>query len=102
MFTCSKSNFTTRMLAITLGFALTISLSPLLTTAYLQGPAGSTVQALPEVLTNEHILKMLKDGIASEIIVAKINATPTRFDTSPSTIQKLKEAGVRSEERRVG
>jgi hypothetical protein len=37
---------------------------------------------------------MFKDGIASEIIVAKIKASSTSFDTSPSTIQKLKEEGM--------
>ena len=83
-----------RILAIAIAFALTISLSPLLSTVYLQTPAVSTPQVVSELLTNDSVLKMLKDGIASEIIVAKIKASPTSFDTSPSSIQKLKADGV--------
>jgi hypothetical protein len=79
---------------LTLGFALAISLGPLLGTASLQAPAGSGVRVLSEALTNDDVLKMSKDGIASEIIVAKIKASPTSFDTSPLTIQKLKQDGI--------
>jgi len=93
MFKHNGDNSLTRILALTLGFALTISLGPLLSTASLQVPAG-TIPAATEVLTNEHVLRMLRDGIASEIIVAKIKASTTHFDTSPSTIQTLKENGM--------
>ena len=94
MFISTKGNSATRVLAITLCLGLTVSLSALPSTAYLQAPAGSTQQVATEPLTNDQILKMLKDGIASEIIVAKIKSSPTSFDTSPSTIQKLKEDGL--------
>jgi hypothetical protein len=90
----NKSSPGLRILAIAIAFALTISLSPLLSTVYLQTPAESTPQVVSELLTNDSVLKMLKDGIASEIIVAKIKASPTSFDTSPSTIQKLKADGA--------
>lgn len=93
MFTRTTGNSVTRILALTIVFALTISLSPLMSTVYLQEPVGSTPQST-ELLTNEHILKMFKDGIGSEIIIAKINTSKGRFDTSPSTIQRLKEAGL--------
>lgn len=93
MFACNKG-YSARILPITLALALTISLSPVLSTAYLQTPAESSQQAATDPLTNDHILKMFKDGIASEIIVAKIKASSTNFETSPSTIQKLKEDGV--------
>ena len=89
----NKSGSGIRTLAIGIAFALTISLSPLVSTAYLQAPVVTTPQEV-SVLTNDGILKMLKDGIASEIIVAKIKSSPTSFDTSPSTIQQLKAAGV--------
>jgi hypothetical protein len=94
MFFFNQGNSVNRILALTLGFALTISLSPLLSTAYLQVPAGSSLPAVNDVLTNDHVLKMSKDGIAPEVIIAKINSSTGRFDTSPSTIPKLKEAGL--------
>ena len=94
MFTFNRGNVLTRLLAFTVGLALAISLGPLLGTAYLQVPAGSGVHVLTEVLTNDDVLKMFKDGIASELIVAKIKASATSFDTSPSTMQKLKEGGM--------
>lgn len=93
MFTFNKGT-PVRILALTIGFALTISLSPHLSTAYLQVPTGSGIQVLSEVLTNDDVVKMFKDGIASEIIVAKIKASMTSFDTSPLTIQKLKQDGI--------
>lgn len=93
MFTNIKRNSVARILALTVGFAITISLSPLLSTAYVQSPAPST-RVVSEVLTNDQVLKMFKDGIASEIIVAKIKASSTSFDTSPATLQKLKEDGI--------
>ena len=93
MFTYNTRKSLARILALTLGFALTISLSPLLSTAYVQSPAASA-PVVSEVLTNDQVLKMFKDGIASEIIVAKIKASPSSFETSPATLQKLKEDGV--------
>lgn len=94
MFRFNKSKSVTRILALTVGLALTISLSPLLSTAHLQEQAATSLPVLSEVLTNVDVLKMFKDGIVSEIIVAKIKSSPSSFDTSPSTIQKLKEDGL--------
>lgn len=37
---------------------------------------------------------MVKSGLASEIIVAKIKNSDCKFDTSPSALKDLKEAGV--------
>jgi len=45
-------------------------------------------------LTNKDVLEMLKVGLATEIIVAKIKTSPTRFDTSAATLAELKEAKV--------
>lgn len=94
MFTRNKTNSVARLLALSICVALTFSLSPLLSTAHLQEPSGSGIQSVTEVLTNENIVQMFKDGIVPEIIIAKIKASPTNFDTSPATLQKLKEAGV--------
>jgi len=93
MSTYRKGKSVTRTLALTVAFALTVSLSPLLGTAHLQ-EVTATPQGVTDALTNDHVLTMVKDGIVGEIIVAKIKASSTNFDTSPATLQKLKEAGV--------
>jgi hypothetical protein len=48
----------------------------------------------PAVLTNETVVKMLKDGLAETIVIAKIKASETRFDTSAEAMNQLKQAGV--------
>jgi hypothetical protein len=53
MFKSNRDNTLTRILVITLGFALTISLSPLLSTAHLQAPAGNSLPVISDVLTND-------------------------------------------------
>jgi hypothetical protein len=45
-------------------------------------------------LTNKDVQDMVKSGLAPEIIVAKIRASATNFDTSPAALQELKTAGV--------
>lgn len=45
-------------------------------------------------LSNDDVVAMVKSGLASEIIVAKIKNSDCRFDTSPSALKDLKEAGV--------
>jgi hypothetical protein len=45
-------------------------------------------------LTNANILKMHGMRLSSDIIVAKIQSSPCEFETSPATLQKLKQAGV--------
>lgn len=45
-------------------------------------------------LTNKDVLEMLRVGLATEIIVAKIKSSPTKFDTSAATLAELKEAKV--------
>lgn len=52
-------------------------------------PAASS-----DELTNSIVIMMLKDGLSPEIVIAKIKTSRTRFDTSPETMQALKEAGV--------
>ena len=46
------------------------------------------------VLTNKDVLEMLRAGLATEIIVAKIRSSPSKFDTSATTLAELKEAKV--------
>jgi hypothetical protein len=45
-------------------------------------------------LKNQDILDMLKAGITSEIIIAKIKASKCAFDISATTLQELKAAGA--------
>ncbi len=45
-------------------------------------------------LTNSAIVGMVKAGIGAEIIVAKIKTATCSFDTSPTALKELKDAGV--------
>ena len=50
--------------------------------------------AATEVLGNGDVIAMAKAGLPAEVIVAKINASETAFDTSVATLISLSEAGV--------
>lgn len=45
-------------------------------------------------LTNSDVLGMVKAGIGTEIIVAKIKTATCSFDTSPAALKELNDAGV--------
>lgn len=45
-------------------------------------------------LNNNDVVGMVKAGIGSEIIVAKIKSSSCAFDTSPATLKQLKDDGV--------
>jgi hypothetical protein len=45
-------------------------------------------------LTNNDVVEMIKAGLSADIVVAKIKASSSKFDTSPSALQQLKSAGV--------
>jgi S1-C subfamily serine protease len=51
----------------------------------------------PQPLTNDDIVGLIKAGISSAVVAAKIAASPSRFDTSPVALQELKAAGVPDE-----
>jgi len=46
------------------------------------------------VLTNADVLMMLKMGLSSEVIIAKIKVSNCSFDTSPTALQELKQANA--------
>lgn len=46
------------------------------------------------VVTNADVLMMLKMGLSSEVIVAKIKVSNCKFDTSPASLQELKKANA--------
>ncbi|HEV7857848.1 MAG TPA: hypothetical protein VGO91_04295 [Pyrinomonadaceae bacterium] len=57
-------------------------------------PAIQQTQTAASPLTNKDVQDMVKSGLAPQIIVAKIKASATNFDTSPAALQELKTAGV--------
>lgn len=50
--------------------------------------------AAQEVLTNENVLQLLEAGLPAEAIVAKIKATPGKFDLSTNKLIELKNKRV--------
>jgi hypothetical protein len=60
----------------------------------LQQSAQTQTQTAPAELTNKDVLDMVRSGLATEIIVAKIKASPGKFDTSAATMADLKAANV--------
>jgi hypothetical protein len=55
-------------------------------------PIAST--SVPEVLTNESVVDMVNAGLDESVILAKIAATPARFDTRTDALIELKRAAV--------
>lgn len=53
--------------------------------------------AQTETLTNAIVIEMSKVGLVKEIILKKINETPTSFDISANALIELKKAGVADE-----
>lgn len=47
-----------------------------------------------KLLTNDDVLQMLKAGLPADVITAKIKNTGGTFDTSPSALKALKDAGA--------
>jgi hypothetical protein len=45
-------------------------------------------------LTNKDIVGMLKAGLTSDVVIAKIRSSPNLFDTSPAALAELKTANV--------
>lgn len=62
-----------------------------------QDPNAAKSQPAPPAspaLTNKDVLDMMKAGLATDIIVAKIKSSATNFDTSPTALAELKAANV--------
>lgn len=72
---------------------VTANFIPFLATARPQTSVNSSQQE-QTALTNQDVLEMLKSGLSSEIVVAKIKTSPSKFDTSPAALQELKTANV--------
>jgi hypothetical protein len=49
---------------------------------------------IPNALTNQDVVGMLKAGLTQELVIAKIKVSSCHFDTSPVTLEQLKAADV--------
>jgi hypothetical protein len=58
----------------------------------LQAPSQNQTQAAD--LTNKDVIDMVRSGLSTEIIVAKIRSSPSRFDTSAPTLAELKADNI--------
>jgi len=57
--------------------------------------AATSTQSKAEVsLNNSDVVGMVKAGISAEIIIAKIKTASCSFETSPTALKELKDAGV--------
>jgi hypothetical protein len=55
---------------------------------------SQTASSNKEVLTNQDVIELLKVGMSSEVVAAKIKTSTCKFDTSPTALKELKSAGV--------
>lgn len=68
---------------------------PILGLAALALATAAQAQTAPaEVLTNDSVLALSAAGLPDEVLVAKIKASPVKFDTSTATILDLKQKGL--------
>jgi hypothetical protein len=70
------------------------NLSSVLSVSARQSSASQQEQQEQAPLTNKDVLEMLKAGLSQEVLLAKIKASPSRFDTSPAALQELKNEHV--------
>jgi hypothetical protein len=68
-------------------FLVLFSTAPLRLTA-------QDAKASQKALTNQDVVDLVKTGLSPEIILAKIRASTSQFDTSTAGLKKLKDAGV--------
>jgi hypothetical protein len=57
-------------------------------------PHGQAANTAQNPLANKDILEMHRAGLSPEVIIAKIKAGPSKFDTSPAAMKDLKSAGI--------
>ena len=56
--------------------------------------AGARVACADELLRNADVIDLVKARLADDLIIEKIQATSTRFDTSAKALVRLRSAGV--------
>jgi len=57
-------------------------------------PPAAKKAAAPAAMTNQDVIRLVKAKVSDDLVVAKINQSKTRFDTSVDALVALKEAGV--------
>lgn len=72
--------------------ASTLGLAPLMGLSQQSTPREQTTAGTP--LKNEDVVSLIKAGLSPEVVRAKIEASPCRFDISPASLKDLKAAGV--------
>jgi hypothetical protein len=78
-----------RIPSISLSFLIAISFISLGSMAN-----SAFAQTVQEQLNNQSIVEMVKSGLSTEIIIAKIKSAKSDFDTSSKALQDLKKEGV--------
>jgi hypothetical protein len=68
----------------------------LLAALFIPAAAQESPEAIPR-LTNKEIVGMVKAGLSSDVIVAKIKVSRCNFDTAPSILAELKQGGAPDE-----
>lgn len=56
--------------------------------------AAQDAKATQKALTNQDVVDLVKTGLSSDIVVAKIRTSTCQFDTSTAGLKGLKDAGV--------
>ncbi|OKS88199.1 hypothetical protein [Mucilaginibacter polytrichastri] len=62
--------------------------------SYAQTKSKKATSASAEVLTNASLISLHKAGLDDEVIISKIETSPTNFDVSTDRLIDLKNAGV--------
>ena len=73
---------------------LMLTLTTFVTAASVPRFQDSVQGSIQAELTNKDVIDMIKAGLGVEVVLAKIRATPSRFDTSPAVLAELKTAGI--------
>jgi hypothetical protein len=71
-----------------------LKLRVIILTLALSLPYTVFAQQPTKPLTNTDVIGMVKAGLASEVVVAKIKSSLCGFDTSPDVLEHLKKTGV--------
>ncbi len=66
----------------------------LLTSSAARFAPAIALAAQQPTVTNDDVLALLKAGLSAAIVVAKIQASDCRFDTSPDALVKLRAQNV--------
>lgn len=74
--------------------ALLLALSSVSVNLGAEGPSTEASEAEPETLINQDILDLYELGFSDEVVLEKIQATPSAFEVTVEALAGLKEAGV--------